>query len=214
VPFVPLFDTPMTEAVVLARSVGRTIAEHFGVPVYLYEEAAAHPYRRNLEDVRRGGFEGLTAKMATPQWRPDFGPSTPHPTAGATAVGARNLLIAYNINLDTDRLDVAKGVAALIRQRGGGLPSVKALGIALRDQGIVQVTINLTNYRQTSLEQVYEAVSREAAARGVQILQSEFVGLVPAAALPANPVERLRLTGFSERQILENRLRDAGLAVP
>jgi glutamate formiminotransferase len=195
----------------LAKTVARMIAERFAVPVYLYEEAASTPMRKNLEDVRRGGFEALATRMATPDWIPDFGPSTPHPTAGASAVGARGPLVAYNVNLATDRLDVAKAIAAAIRRSGGGLPGVKALGIPLLDRGIVQVTTNVTNYRWTSIEQVFEAVRREAAARGVDVLESQFVGLVPAAALPSDAAKRLRLADFSSDQILEHRLDAEGL---
>ena len=131
VPFVPLDRTPMSDVRDGWRDAsGRAIADRFHVPVYLYEEAAATRARKNLEDIRRGGFEGLAAKMAAAEWAPDFGPSAPHPTAGASAVGARQPLIAFNVNLATNRLDVAKAVAAAVRQRGGGLPFVKALGIA------------------------------------------------------------------------------------
>ena len=146
----------MADCVALARKVGAEVADRFAVPVYLYEDASANPARRNLEDIRRGEFEGLSAKMAQEGWAPDFGGPTPHPTAGATVVGARMPLIAYNINLATDRLDVAKKIAAAIRFSRGGFRFVKAMGIALEDRGIVQVSMNLTNYEKTPIFRVFE----------------------------------------------------------
>src|SRR5205807_3621108 len=136
-----------------------------------------------LEDIRRGEFEGLAAKMTTPGWAPDFGPSAPHPTAGASAVGARMPLIAYNVNLDTDRLDVAKKIAAAVRFSSGGYRYVKAMGVTVADRGIVQVSMNLTNYQKTPIARVFETIKREAARYGVEVLESEIVGLVPSAAL-------------------------------
>ena len=167
VPFVPIAGVTMAECVVLARETASEIAARFGVPVFLYEAAATTPARTNLEDIRRGEFEGLAEKMASPEWAPDFGPPRPHPTAGATVVGARMPLIAYNINLATDRLEVAKQIAAAIRHSSGGFRYVKAIGIALEDRGIVQVSINLTNYEKTPIFRVFEAVTREAARYGV-----------------------------------------------
>src|SRR5205807_9486777 len=162
---------------------------------------------RNLEDIRRGEFEGLASKMATAEWAPDFGPREPHPTAGATVVGARMPLIAYNINLATDRLDVAKKIAAAIRQSSGGFRYVKAAGFELKDRGIVQVSMNLTNYERTPIFRVFEAVKREAERYGVSILESEIVGLVPAAALNSVSEFYLQIAGFRPDQILENNLR-------
>lgn len=206
VPVVPLEGTAMAECVALARRLGAAVAQHFQVPVYLYGEAATDPARIRLEDVRRGGFEGLGARMAAGGWTPDFGPSAPHPTAGASAIGARGPLVAYNVNLATDRIDVARTIAGILRASAGGLAGVKALGMALGDRGIVQVSMNLTDYRQTSIEEAFVAVEREAARRGVRVLESEIVGLAPAAALNREIAERVRLRGFSERLILENRL--------
>ena len=175
----------MAECVALAKDVGAAVAERFGVPVFLYEEASANPARKNLEDIRRGEFEGLAAKMASPGWAPDFGPAAPHPSAGASVIGARMPLIAYNINLNTDRLDVAKKIAAAIRHSSGGLRYVKAMGVKLEDRNLAQVSMNLTNYEKTPIFRVFEMVKREAARYGVTILESEIVGLVPAAALVA-----------------------------
>jgi glutamate formiminotransferase len=209
VPFVPLGDTAMADCVALARDTGSAVADRFGVPVYLYEEAALLPARRNLEDIRRGGFEGLATKMQTPGWRPDFGPSRPHSSAGAAVFGARQALIAYNINLATDQLEVARSVAAAVRASSGGLRFVKALGLKLHRRGIVQVSMNLVNYRETPIATVFEAVKREAAQRGVNVLESEIVGLVPGAALSAVAAHYLQLVGFDESQILEARLHQA-----
>ena len=207
VPFIPIEGATMADCVALARRVGSAIAERCAVPVYLYEEASANPSRRNLEDIRRGEFEGLAAKMASDGWAPDFGGPHPHPTAGATVVGARMPLIAYNINLATDRLDVAKKIAAAIRFSSGGFRFVKAMGIALQDRGIVQVSMNLTNYEKTPIFRVFETVRREAARYGVEVLESEIVGLVPAAALTDTAEYYLQLAGFKREQVLEARLR-------
>jgi glutamate formiminotransferase / 5-formyltetrahydrofolate cyclo-ligase len=209
VPFVPIEGVTMAECVALARRVGAAVAERFGVPVYLYEEASSNPARRNLEDIRRGEFEGLAAKMATEAWAPDFGGTTPHPSAGAAVIGARMALIAYNINLATDRLDVAKKIAAAIRHSSGGFRFVKAAGFTLADRGIVQVSMNLTNYEKTPIFRVFETVKREAARHGVAILESEIVGLIPSAALLGAAEYYLQIEGFKAEQVLENKLRGA-----
>src|SRR5436190_959480 len=208
VPFVPIEGVTMADCVALATRVGAQIAERFAVPVFLYEEASTNPARKNLEDIRRGEFEGLAAKMRAPEWAPDFGPSAPHPTAGATVVGARMALIAYNINLATDRLDVAKKIAAAIRQSSGGFRYVKAAGFRLDDRGIVQVSMNLTNYEKTPIFRVFEVVKREAARYGVAVLESEIVGLVPSAALTDAAQFYLQLEGFKPEQVLETKLRN------
>jgi len=209
VPFVPIEGVTMEACVALAKDVAQEVAKRFGVPVYLYEEAASAPSRRNLEDVRRGEFEGLAAKMQQSGWQPDFGPHKPHATAGATAIGARMPLIAYNINLATNRLDVAKKIAAGLRMSSGGYRFVKAMGLALEDRGIVQVSMNLTNYEKTPIFRVFETVKREAARYGVNVLESEIVGLVPSAALMQAAEFYLQLEGFSAKQVLENKLRGA-----
>jgi len=207
VPLVPIEAVSMADCVALARTLGAAVAERFGVPVYLYEEASSNPARKNLEDIRRGEFEGLPGKMAQPEWKPDFGPSTPHPSAGATVIGARMPLIAYNINLATDRLEVAKKIATAIRQSSGGYRFVKAMGIPLADRGIVQVSMNLTNYEKTPIFRVFETVKREAARYGVAVVESEIVGLVPSAALTSTAEFYLQLDGFKAEQVLENKLR-------
>ena len=208
VPFVPIEGATMDDCVTVARETGEEIARRFQVPVYLYEEAASRADRKNLEDIRRGQFEGLAHKMSRPEWAPDFGPSTPHPSAGASVIGARMPLIAYNINLATNRLEVARKIAAAVRFSSGGFRYVKAMGVALEDRGIVQVSMNLTNYEKTPILRVFDAVSREAQRHGVAVLDSEIVGLVPAAALMAAARQVLQLEQFTPAQILETRLRD------
>jgi len=207
VPFVPIEGVTMADCVALAKKAGAAIAERFHIPVYLYEDASADPARKNLEDIRRGEFEGLAKKMATAGWAPDFGPPAPHPSAGAAVVGARMPLIAYNINLATDRIDVAKKIAAAIRQSSGGFRYVKAAGFKLEDRGVVQVSMNLTNYEKTPIFRVFETVRREAARYGVSILESEIVGLIPSAALAGAAEFYLQLERFKPDQVLENKLR-------
>ena len=197
----------MPECVALAGDVAQEVASRFQIPVYLYEEASSNPARKNLEDIRRGEFEGLAAKMSSAGWAPDFGPRAPHQSAGASVIGARMPLIAYNINLATDRLDVAKKIAAAIRHSSGGYRFVKAMGIALEERGIVQVSINLTNYEKTPIFRVFETVKREAERYGVAVLESEIVGLVPSPALNAAAEFYLQMTGFTTDQVLENKLR-------
>lgn len=206
VPFVPIEGVTMSDCVRVAKDVGAQVAERFRIPVFLYEDASTHPARKNLEDIRRGEFEGLAAKMASAGWAPDFGPASPHETAGASVIGARMPLIAYNINLNTDRLDVAKKIAAAIRHSSGGLRYVKAMGVKLDDRNLAQVSMNLTNYEKTPVFRVFEMVKREAERYGVLILESEIVGLVPAAALVRSAEYYLQLERFSDEQILEKKL--------
>jgi glutamate formiminotransferase len=202
-PFVPLGATPMTACVDLARRTAAEVARRFDVPTFLYQEAASTPERRDLADIRRGELPGLAARMTEAAWHPDFGPPAPHPSAGVAVIGAREALVAYNVNLATDRLDVAVRIAAVIRERGGGLPGVKALGVALPDRGHVQVTVNVTDIRATSLHEVFTRVVEEARRDGVAVIDSEIVGLVPAAALTATAARALRLTRFSDTRVLE-----------
>jgi glutamate formiminotransferase len=207
VPFVPIEGVTMEACVALAKETAAEIAARFQIPVYLYEEASSEPHRKNLEDIRRGEFEGLAEKMVRAGWKPDYGPSAPHPTAGASVVGARMPLIAYNINLATDRLDVAKKIAAAIRFSSGGLRYVKAMGVRVEDRGIVQVSMNLTNYEKTPIFRAFEMVKREAERYGVSILESEIVGLVPSTALLRAAEFYLQLERFTPDQVLENKLR-------
>ncbi|HET8644323.1 MAG TPA: glutamate formimidoyltransferase [Vicinamibacteria bacterium] len=209
VPFVPIEGATMQDCVALARTVAEAVASRFAVPVFLYEEAASAPHRRNLEDIRRGEFEGMAAKMADSQWRPDFGPAAPHATAGATVMGARMPLIAYNINLGTADVEVAKRIAKAIRHSSGGYRFVKAMGILLEERRVAQVSINMTDFKRTPLHRVFETVRAEAARHGVNVVGSEIVGLVPAEALIDAAGHFLRLEGFNPSQVLERRLRDA-----
>lgn len=207
VPFVPIRNVTMEECVALARRAGQRIADELHIPVYLYEYAATRPDRQDLANIRKGEFEGLRQTIATdPNRKPDFGQPKIHPTAGATVVGARAPLIAYNVNLNTNNLDIAKKIAKAIRGRDGGLSFVKALGFELKDRGIVQVSMNLTNYEKTPIFRAFEFVKREAEYYGVAVLESEIVGLVPQRALDACAERALHLTGFSPDQVLENRL--------
>ncbi len=206
VPFIPIRGASMDDCVALSREAGAEIAERFGVPVYLYEESASSEPRRNLAEIRKGQFESFAEKMRDPRWAPDFGPREPHPSAGAVAVGARPFLIAYNINLATTDLAVADRIAKAIRHLSGGFRYVKAMGVVLADRGIVQVSINMTNYRKTPLHRVFECVRSEAARHGVAIVGSEIVGLTPAEALYAAAEHSLRLEGFSAEQVLETKL--------
>ncbi len=205
VPFVPLGGVTMADCVATAKSTGAAVADRFGVPVYLYEEASADPARKRLEDIRRGAFEGLKDKMSRPEWVPDFGPRHPHPSVGATVIGARRILIAYNVNLESDRLDVAKAIARTVRHSNGGLPFVKAMGVRLAAD-VVQVSMNLTNYEVTPIHVAFDAVKREAERLGVTVRGSEIIGLVPQAALRPGDERHLLLEGFTSTQVLEHQL--------
>ncbi|HEY1435006.1 MAG TPA: glutamate formimidoyltransferase [Thermoanaerobaculia bacterium] len=206
VPFIPVRGSSVEECVALSRDVGAAIAGEFGVPVYLYEDSASADHRRNLAEVRKGQFEGFAEKMKEARWAPDFGPAAPHPSAGAVAVGARQFLIAYNVNLATKDLAIADRIARAIRHLSGGFRYVKAMGVELADRGIVQVSINMTNFRKTPLHRVFECVRSEAERHGVAIVGSEIVGLAPADALYAAAEHYLRLEGFSAEQVLETKL--------
>jgi len=206
-PFVPILGVTMEDCIALARSVGKRIAEELQVPVYLYEAAATRPDRKALPDVRRGEYEGLKVAIETdPDRRPDFGPSRLHPTAGACIVGARPVLIAWNVNLATKDIRVAKRIAKAIRESDGGLPAVRAKGFELADRGLVQVSMNMTDYHKTSLVQAYEAIRALAAKEGVDIAESEIIGLVPLDAILAGATQYFKLARFHREQILETRL--------
>lgn len=206
VPLIPVSGVTMDECVSLARELGRKIGENLGIPVYLYEEAALVPERKNLAAVRRGEYEGLKEAIGEPGGRPDFGPPHLHPNAGATAVGARPPLIAYNINLDCNDVEIARKIARSIRGSGGGYPSIKALGVLTEERNTVQVTINVCNYRLVSLARIFETVKSEAARYGVGIKNSEIIGLLPMEALLDAAAFYLRLQDFHEGQVLEKRL--------
>jgi glutamate formiminotransferase len=207
VPFVPISDMSMAETVELARSVGNELWERLRLPVYFYEEAAATPARKNLPDVRKGEYEGRKLDIGKPEWKPDVGAPVMHPTAGAVIVGARHPLIAYNVNLRTDRLDIAKRIAKAVREKDGGLPAVRALGFEIKQRGIVQVSMNLVDYHKTGIGKAFGAVQAEAAKEGIEVEGSEIVGLVPLDALVQCANHMLALENFKTEQILETRLR-------
>ena len=205
-PFVPIKGVTMEDCVAIARRVGERVGRELDIPVYLYERAATRPERRNLADVRRGEYEGIKAEIATkPEREPDFGPKHVG-KAGATAIGARAPLIAYNVYLNTDDVEVAKAVARAVRHSSGGLRYVKALGLLVKGQA--QVSMNLTDYRQTPVHRVVEMIHREAARYGVSVVESELIGLIPNEALAAAAEFYLQMGDFSSHQILENRLAD------
>ncbi|MGD0690140.1 MAG: glutamate formimidoyltransferase [Candidatus Bathyarchaeia archaeon] len=207
IPFIPISDVTMAECIQLTKDFASEYASRFKVPVFLYEETATRPDRRNLADVRKGEFEGLRTEIGkNPEKKPDFGPNAIHPTAGATAIGARQVLIAYNVNLATNNLDVAKKIAKQIRGKDGGLTAVKALGFELKDRGIVQVSMNMVDYKASQLFKAFELIRTLAESYGVQVLESEVVGLVPMEALTDSAQFYLRLRGFNNGQILERKL--------
>ena len=206
-PFVPILGVTMEDCVILARSVGKRIAEELQVPVYLYEAAATRPDRKALPDVRRGEYEGLKIAIETdPDRKPDFGPGRLHPTAGACIVGARPVLVAWNVNLATPDVRIAKRIAKAIRESDGSLPAVRAKGFELADRGMVQVSMNMTDYQKTSLVQAYEAIRELAAKEGVEIVESEIIGLVPLDAILAGATQYFKLARFHRAQILEARV--------
>lgn len=206
IPFIPIRGMTLEEADLFAREVGETIAERYDFPVFLYERSASAPHRQNLASIRKGEFEGLMEKMRSPEWKPDFGPSERHPTAGAVAVGARMPLIAFNVNLNTDRLDIADRIAKKVRFLGGGLRYCKAMGVELREQNRVQVSMNLTDYTKTAIYQAVEMIRFEAQRYGVTLAGSELIGLVPLQAIADTASYYLGLEDFSLKQILETHL--------
>ncbi len=206
VPFIPIKNISMPEAVELAQAVAKEAAEKYQLPIYLYEKAATTKERENLAKIRKGEFEGMPEKMRQPAWKPDYGPETVHKTAGVTAIGARMPLIAYNINLATDNLEIADKIAKNIRHLSGGLRFCKAVGIELKDRGIVQVSMNLTNYEKTPLYRAFELVKIEAKRYGVNVLGSEVIGLLPMDALIGTAEYYLGIENFSTEQVLEKRI--------
>jgi glutamate formiminotransferase len=207
IPFVPIEGVTLDDCVAIARQVGEELWRRLKIPVYLYEAAATRPERRNLENIRRGQFEGLRQEIATnPERAPDFGEPSIHPTAGAIVVGARKFLIAYNINLNTSDVQVAKAIARSIRASSGGFPCVKAMGVELKARNLAQVSMNLTDFETTSIHTVWEAVRAEAARHGAEPIGSEIIGLVPKKALEDAAAAFLKVENFTPEMILENRL--------
>lgn len=206
VPFIPIRNASMEDCIALSKEVGEEVAKLYNLPVFLYEKSASAPHRENLAAIRKGEFEGMEEKIHEPQWHPDFGPEQRHPTAGTVAVGARMPLVAFNINLNTNRLDIATAIGKRIRHMNGGFRFVKAMGVELSDRGIVQVSINMTDYTRTALYRVFETVKFEAARWGVTIAGSEIIGLVPMAALIDTAEYYLGIEDFSMAQVLESRI--------
>ncbi|MBT8722400.1 glutamate formimidoyltransferase [Bacteroides uniformis] len=206
VPFIPIRNVTMEEAVALSKEVGKEVAKRYNLPVFLYEKSASAPHRENLAAVRKGEFEGMAEKIKQPEWHPDFGLAERHPTAGTVAIGARMPLVAYNINLNTPSLEIAHDIAKKIRFIGGGLRYCKAMGVELKDRGITQVSINMTDYTRTSLYRAFELVRVEARRYGVSIVGSEIIGLVPMEALIDTASYYLGLENFSMEQVLEARM--------
>jgi glutamate formiminotransferase len=212
VPFIPISEVGMSECIQLANDFAKEFSEKTDVPCYLYEDAAKREDRRNLADVRRGEYEGLKAEVGkNPEKVPDYGPNKLHPTAGATAVGARFFLIAFNVNLGTEDIKIAEGIAKVIRNSSGGYRYVKAKGFEIKERSIVQVSMNLTNYQKTSLFRVFETIKNEAERYGVPVIGSEIVGLVPLEALVKVAGHYLRLEKFTDNQVLEKRLLELGM---
>ena len=206
-PFVPVKEITTEECVELSKAVGKRIWEEAGMPVFLYEDSASAPHRVNLAAIRKGQFEGMAEKVLQPEWEPDFGGRTIHPTAGTVAVGCRMPLVAYNINLNTSDITIASTIAKTIRQANGGLACVKALGVMLEDRNIAQVSINMTNLHKTPLYRVVELVKAEAKRWGVTVVGTEVVGLTPMHALIDAAEYYLQIENFDgEKQVLENYL--------
>lgn len=206
VPFIPIRNVTIEEADKLAKEVAKEASEKYGLPFFLYEKSASAPHRENLATVRKGQFEGMAEKMKDEMWKPDFGPSTIHPTAGVTAIGARMPLVAFNINLGTSDLSIADKIAKQVRYLGGGFRFVKAMGVELEDRHIVQVSMNLTDYTKSAVYRVFETVKMEAQRYGVNVVGSEVIGLVPMQALIDCAEYYLRIENFSMDQVLETRL--------
>lgn len=206
IPLIPISDITMDECVELSRSLGQRIGSELGISVYLYEKSASSSTRENLAEVRKGQYEGMNEKLKQDGWNPDFGPSELNVKAGVTAIGARMPLVAYNINLATNNLEIAKKIAKAIRAKTGGFTYCKALGIEITERDIVQVSINMVDYTKTPLFRVFDTVEREASRYGVNVLGSEIIGLVPMEALIDAADYYLRLEGFNKSQILEKRM--------
>jgi len=214
VPFVPLRGVTMRDCIELANVVGRRIGEELTIPVFLYEQATTRPDHARLETIRLGGLAGLAHRMETnPEWTPDFGPPWLHPTAGATVVGARRILVAFNVNLSTNDLSIAQAIAKTVRQSNGGLAHVKAIGVPLASSRQMQVAMNLVNIDETPVHVAFEAVRREAERHGVRVAGSELIGLVPRQAVAQARTAGIQIDSFDPSKILETRLEQAGLGV-
>lgn len=203
IPFVPMRHMSMDECVALARAFGKRFHEETGIPVYFYEEAALRPERARLEVIRQGQYEGLKADISKPERHPDVGEPRLHATAGATVIGARKFLVAFNVNLGTSDVRIAKEIAKVVRASSGGLCHVKGIGLALKDRGLVQVSLNVVDYEKNALYRVTELIRTEAKRWGVSVVETEVYGMVPAAALLESAAYYLQTAGFSPDQIIE-----------
>ena len=208
IPFIPIKDITMEECVEVAKVCAEAICTKYQIPIFLYEAAASSEARVNLANIRKGQFEGMKSKIKEKEWAPDFGKAEIHPTAGATAVGARLPLVAFNINLGTNDIEIAAKIAKAIRNSSGGFRYIKAGPAEIKEKGIVQVTMNITNYKKTSIYRVFETVKMEAKRYGVNVLGSEIIGLVPMEALVESIEYYLGLDGFSMDKVLETNLFD------
>ncbi len=208
VPFIPVKNTTVDEAVEVSKAAAQRVADTFGLPIFLYEQSASNPGRQNLATIRKGQFEGMADKIKDPDWKPDYGPAKIHPTAGVTAMGARMPLVAYNVNLGTGDIEIANQIAKRVRHISGGLRYCKGIGIELKDRGIVQVSLNMTDYTRTSLYRVFELIKIEAQRWGVNVIGSEVIGLVPMQALIDCAEYYLGIENFSMEQVLEARIFD------
>lgn len=206
VPFIPIHDITTEECVNIAKELGKKVGEELNIPVYLYEDAASSEERRNLSHIRKGQYEGFFEKIKQPQWKPDFGPCEMNEKSGCTAIGARFPLVAYNVNLGTDNIEIANAIAKKVRFIGGGLRFVKAMGVKLEERNIVQVSMNLVNYEKTAVYRAHEMVKMEAARYGVPVVGSEVIGLVPMKALIDCAEYYLQIENFDINQILEKKL--------
>jgi glutamate formiminotransferase len=206
VPFIPVKNVSVEEAVKISQATAKEAAAKYELPIFLYEQSASRPERQNLATIRKGQFEAMAEKLAQPEWKPDFGPAQIHPTAGVTAMGARMPLVAYNVNLDTNQLEIADLIAKKVRHISGGLRYCKGIGIELKDRGVVQVSMNMTDYTKTALYRVFELIRIEARRYGVNVVGSEVIGLVPMEALIDTAAYYLGLENFSMEQVLEYRI--------
>lgn len=207
IPFIPIKEMEVEECVALSKEVAKRVWEEAKMPVFLYEDSASAPHRVNLAQIRKGQFEGMAQKVQEPEWEPDFGGKTIHPTAGVVAVGARMPLVAFNINLSTSDIEIASKIAKIIRRSTGGFDCVKALGVMLEDRNIAQVSINMTNFHKTPLYRVLELTKAEAARWGVHVVGTEIIGLAPMQALIDSAEYYMQIENFDfDKQVLENHM--------
>ncbi|MCX7813138.1 MAG: glutamate formimidoyltransferase [Pseudothermotoga sp.] len=206
IPLVPVMNITMEECIELSKKLGKRIGEDLGIPVFLYEKSASASHRENLSEIRKGEFEGFFEKIKDPLWKPDFGPAQVHPTAGVTAVGAREYLIAFNVNLGTNRIEIAEKIAKAVRHISGGYRYVKAIAVDLKEKGIVQVSMNMTNYKKSPLFRVFETIKREAERYGVPVIGSEIIGMVPIQAMLEVAQFYLQIDDFNVNRIIETKI--------